>query len=104
MMKNNLICKYTRKYCSMIDESVSKIHEYIFFYHIFRFCNGNYNARLKVPGTYYSLHMNTYAPRINLPKFLRNRTFNFHIAFINKFPFIITGYKNVWKYMENIIE
>lgn len=74
--------------------------QYVFCYGIFRLCKGNPNGYLTVPGTEWSLHFNTWGCKFDLPKFLQCKSWNFHIAFIRKFPFVVIGFKNVWFYVK----
>lgn len=85
---------------SEIDGKRSNCWEYTFCYDIFRFCKGNVFGKLTVPGVSYSLHMNTYHSYCYLPKWLKNKSFHWHFAFIKRWPFVLIGFKNVWKYME----
>lgn len=77
--------------------------QYTCCYGIIRICKGPANGRLTIPGVTYSLHINTYGPYCNLPKFLQNHAYHHHIAFIKQWPFILVGFKNVYKYVEDYL-
>lgn len=78
--------------------------QYMFGYGIFRICKGHPNLTLTIPGNMGSLHINTYSVGCWLPKCLKNRATDFHIAFLKKFPFVIFGLKNIKKYTKSIGE
>lgn len=74
--------------------------QYVCCYGIIRFCKGNVNGKMKIPGQTYSLHINTWTPYCRLPEWMQRRAYNFHIAFIKQFPFVVFGFNNVSKYVD----
>lgn len=102
---NSVYSTFLGGYCGFVNEHgkrSKKRWEYTCCYGIIRFCKGIANGRLTVPGVKYSLHINTYAPYCNLPKFLQNYASDHHIAFIKQWPFVVIGFENVVKYMEDL--